>query len=86
MPCSDGTKMGGSDRGTVELGSGVTIGRITAKTGRRVDKLSLTTSDGQTLAGGGEAGDRPLDWRPAAHQVLPGFSGHARRNSMPSGP
>ena len=69
---------GGSDRGTVELADGVVIRRIEAKTGTRVDKLLLTTSDGQRLGGGGEKGNRPLDWAPPAGTVVLGFSGRSQ--------
>ncbi|MFM7463876.1 MAG: jacalin-like lectin [Cyanobium sp.] len=69
---------GGSDRGTLELGPGVTLSRIEAVTGTRVDKLRLTAKDGQSLGGGGNAGNRPLEWSPTAQEVVLGFSGRCK--------
>jgi hypothetical protein len=69
---------GGSDRGTLELGPGVTLSRIQAVTGTRVDKLWLTAKDGQSLGGGGNAGNRPLEWSPTAQEVVLGFSGRCK--------
>lgn len=69
---------GGYDKGEIELASGVSIQRIEAKTGvpgGRVDRLWLTTSDGQRIGGGGNAGNTELDWRPAPGEVLLGFRG-----------
>ena len=72
---------GGKNLGELELGTGVSIARIEALTGipnGRVDQLKLTSSDGQTIDGGGKAGNTPLDWQPAANQVLLGFSGRCK--------
>jgi hypothetical protein len=69
---------GGYEKGEIELASGVSIQRIEAKTGvpgGRVDRLWLTTSDGQRIGGGGNAGNTELDWRPAPGEVLLGFRG-----------
>lgn len=68
---------GGRDLGDLQLAPGVGIERIEAVTGARVDKLMLTTSDGQNLGGGGGAGNRPLDWRRPANVALLGFSGRS---------
>jgi len=76
-----GSDSGGRDQGVIELGSGVGISRIDAKTGvpnGRVDKLALTSSDGQQIGGGGEAGNKELHWQAAANQVLLGFSGRSK--------
>ncbi len=70
---------GGGDRGRLELGQGVVIRRIEALSGSRVDRLFLTSSDGQRIGGGGEAGDRPLDWTVPADSVVLGFSGRSGR-------
>lgn len=70
---------GGGDRGQLELGDGVVIRRIEALSGTRVDRLFLTSSDGQRIGGGGEAGDRPLDWMVPADCVVLGFSGRSGR-------
>jgi hypothetical protein len=70
---------GGGDRGQLELGDGVVIRRIEALSGTRVDRLFLTSSDGQRIGGGGEAGDRPLDWTVPADCVVLGFSGRSGR-------
>jgi len=69
---------GGSDRGILELGDGVSISRIEAKTGRRVDCLRITSSDGQSISGGGDAGNRPLNWSPPAQSVVLGFNGRSK--------
>ncbi|MCT0200486.1 hypothetical protein KQ313_12455 [Synechococcus sp. CS-1325] len=69
---------GGSDKGSVELADGVSIERINAKTGTRVDQLRLTTSDGQTTGGGGNAGDRKLDWTRPTNSVVLGFEGRSK--------
>ncbi|MCT0208694.1 jacalin-like lectin [Synechococcus sp. CS-1332] len=69
----------GGDRGRLELGEGVVIRRIEALSGTRVDRLFLTSSDGQRIGGGGEAGDRPLDWTVPADSVVLGFSGRCGR-------
>jgi hypothetical protein len=56
-------------------------GRIDAKTGMpngRVDKLALTSRDGQQLGGGGEAGNKEMHWQAAANQVLLGISGRGK--------
>jgi hypothetical protein len=77
---SHGSGDGGRDKGEMELARGETIKRIRAKTGvpnGRVDRLTLNSSDGQELGGGGEAGNKELDWQPAANQVLLGFSGRS---------
>ena len=68
---------GGSDLGEMQLGPGVGIERIEAKTGTRVDRLTLTTTDGQSLGGGGDRGNRTLLWERAANEVVLGFSGRA---------
>jgi hypothetical protein len=68
---------GGSDLGEMQLGAGVGIERIEAKTGIRVDRLILTSSDGQSLGGGGDRGNRTLLWERAANEVVLGFSGRA---------
>ncbi|WP_216900765.1 jacalin-like lectin [Synechococcus sp. CCY 9618] len=70
---------GGGDRGRLELGEGVVIRRIEALSGTRVDRLFLTSSDGQRIGGGGDAGDRPLDWTVPADSVVLGFSGRCGR-------
>lgn len=70
----------GNDKGKIELAEGGSIQRIEARTGvpsGRVDQLWLTASDGQRIGGGGNAGNTPLDWRPAAGQVLLGFRGRS---------
>jgi hypothetical protein len=77
---SHGNDGGGRNKGEMELARGETIHRIRAKTGvpnGRVDRLTLNSSDGQELGGGGEAGNKELDWQPAANQVLLGFSGRS---------
>lgn len=68
---------GGRDLGEMQLGPGVGIEQIEAKTGTRVDRLTLTTTDGQSLGGGGVAGNRPLRWERGAKEVVLGFSGRA---------
>lgn len=71
---------GGSDLGDMELGTGVGIARLQGLSGipnGRVDQLELTTSDGQRRGGGGNKGNKPLDWQPAANQVLLGFYGRS---------
>jgi hypothetical protein len=68
---------GGSDLGEMQLGPGVGIERIEAKTGTRVDRLTITTTDGQSLGGGGDKGNRNLLWERAAKEVVLGFSGRA---------
>ncbi len=70
---------GGSDRGVLQLPEGMVIRRIEALSGTRVDRLFLTSSDGQRIGGGGEAGDRPLDWTVPADCVVLGFSGRSGR-------
>jgi hypothetical protein len=55
----------------------VGIERIEAKTGTRVDRLTLSCSDGLSLGGGGERGNRTLLWERAANEVVLGFSGRA---------
>jgi hypothetical protein len=40
-----------------------------------VDQLTLNSIDSKELGGGGEAGDKELDWQPATNQILLGFSG-----------
>ena len=70
---------GGGDRGSLELGDGVVIRRIEGLSGSRVDRLFLTSSDGQRIGGGGGAGDRPVDWTVPADSVLLGFSGRSGR-------
>ncbi len=42
-----------------------------------MDRLTLNSSDSQELGGGGEAGDKELDWQPATDQILLGFSGRS---------
>lgn len=72
---------GGSNRGDMELGTGVGIAHIEANSGvphGRVDQLWLTSSDGQRIGGGGDKGNEPLDWQPTANQVLLGFSGRSK--------
>jgi hypothetical protein len=68
---------GGRDLGEMQLGPGVGIARIEAKTGTRVDHLTLTTTDGQSLGGGGDKGNRSLLWECASNEVVLGFSGRA---------
>ena len=68
---------GGSNLGDMQLGPGMGIERIEAKTGTRVDRLTLTTTDGQSLGGGGDKGNRKLLWERAANEVVLGFSGRA---------
>jgi hypothetical protein len=68
---------GGGDRGRLELGDGVVIRRIEALSGTRVDRLFLTSSDGQKIGGGGQAGDRPVDWTVPTGSVVLGFSGRS---------
>jgi hypothetical protein len=70
---------GGGDRGRLELGDGVVIRRIEALSGTRVDRLFLTSSDGQKIGGGGQAGDRPVDWTVPTGSVVLGFSGRSGR-------
>ncbi|MEA5443967.1 jacalin-like lectin [Cyanobium gracile] len=70
---------GGGDRGRLELGQGVVIRRIEALSGTRVDRLFLTSSDGQRIGGGGEAGDRLIDWTVPADSAVLGFSGRSGR-------
>ncbi len=70
---------GGGDRGSLELGDGVVIRRIEGLSGTRVDRLFLTSSDGQRIGGGGDAGDRPIDWTVPADSVVLGFSGRSGR-------
>ena len=53
------------------------IERIEAKTGTRVDRLTLTTTDGQSLGGGGDKGNRKLLWERVANEVVLGSSGRA---------
>jgi hypothetical protein len=69
---------GGSDKGSVELAEGISIERIEAKTGTRVDELRITTSDGQTIGGGGNAGDRKLAWTRPTNSVVLGFKGRSK--------
>lgn len=69
---------GGSDKGSIDLAEGVSIERIHAITGTRVDLLRLTTSDGQTIGGGGTAGDRTLDWTRPTNSVVLGFRGRSK--------
>jgi hypothetical protein len=72
---------GGSDCGDIELPAGVGMARIEAKTGvpnGRVDRLWLTSGDGQRIGGGGDRGNTPLDWQPASNQVVLGFSGRCQ--------
>jgi hypothetical protein len=76
-----GSDSGGSDLGDMELGTGVGIAHITGESGipnGRVDKLWLTTSDGQRRGGGGNKGNTPLDWQAASNQVLLGFYGRSK--------
>ncbi len=70
---------GGGDRGLLQLPEGVTIRRIEGLSGTRVDRLFLSSSDGQRIGGGGEAGDRPVDWTVPADSVVLGFSGRSGR-------
>ncbi|KEF41302.1 MAG: hypothetical protein ER33_12345 [Cyanobium sp. CACIAM 14] len=70
---------GGSDRGSLQLGPGVTIRRLEGLSGTRVDRLLLTSSDGQRIGGGGDAGDRPVDWSAPEGCVVLGFSGRSGR-------
>ena len=44
---------------------------------RTVERLTLNSSDRQELGGGGEAGDKELDWQAASNQILLGFSGRS---------
>lgn len=72
---------GGRDLGDIELPTGVTVARLEALSGvpnGRVDRLRLTFSDGQSIGGGGDKGNTPLDWRPAPNQVLLGFNGRGK--------
>ncbi len=72
---------GGRDLGDLQLAAGVSIARIDADTGRphgRVDRLSLTTTDGQSIGGGGNAGNTEMHWERAANEVVLGFSGRAK--------
>jgi hypothetical protein len=69
---------GGSDKGSIELAEGISIERIKAITGRRVDQLWLTTGDGQTIGGGGNAGNRTLDWKRPTNAVVLGFRGRSK--------
>jgi hypothetical protein len=39
--------------------------------------LAITTTDGQSLGGGGDKGNRNLLWERAAKEVVLGFSGRA---------
>ena len=70
---------GGGDRGSLQLGEGVTLRRIEGLSGTRVDRLFLTSSDGRRIGGGGTAGDRPLDWSVPEGAVVLGFSGRSGR-------
>ncbi|MCP9933644.1 hypothetical protein KBZ08_06915 [Cyanobium sp. Candia 9D4] len=70
---------GGGDRGRLQLAEGVTIRRIEGLSGTRVDRLFLTSSDGQRIGGGGDAGDRPIDWTVPEDCVVLGFSGRSGR-------
>ncbi|MCP9838999.1 hypothetical protein KBY84_15970 [Cyanobium sp. N.Huapi 1H5] len=73
---------GGSDLGDVELGTGVGIQRIRAKSGKpngRVDQLELITTDGQQRGGGeGKGSNATLDWQAAPNQVVLGFWGRCK--------
>jgi hypothetical protein len=70
---------GGSDLSDMELGTGVSIQSIRAKSGipnGRVDQLELITTDGQRLGGGeGKGSNATLDWQAAPNQVVLGFLG-----------
>jgi hypothetical protein len=71
---------GGSDLGDIELGTGVGIAKLLGLSGipnGRVDKLEITSSDGQRRGGGGKEGNKSLDWQPAANQILLGFHGRS---------
>ncbi|WP_094585662.1 hypothetical protein [Synechococcus sp. BO 8801] len=70
---------GGGDRGVLQLPEGVTIRRIEGLSGSRVDRLFLSSSDGQRIGGGGDAGDRPVDWTVPEDCVVLGFSGRSGR-------
>jgi hypothetical protein len=70
---------GGGDRGRLELPEGVVVRRIEGLSGTRVDRLFLTSSDGQRIGGGGDAGDRPIDWTVPEDTVVLGFSGRSGR-------
>lgn len=70
---------GGGDRGVLQLAEGVTIRRIEGLSGSRVDRLFLSSSDGQRIGGGGDAGDRPVDWTVPEDAVVLGFSGRSGR-------
>jgi hypothetical protein len=70
---------GGSDRGSLQLGPGGNLRRIEGLSGTRVDRLFLTSSDGQRIGGGGDAGDRPIDWTVPEGSVVLGFSGRSGR-------
>jgi len=74
--------LGGRDSGSIDLGPGVCLERIEARSGvpdGRVDQLWLTSSDGQRLGGGaGRGSNRSLDWQPGANQVLLGFQGRSK--------
>lgn len=72
---------GGRDLGDLQLAAGVSIAKIEADTGRphgRVDRLSLTTTDGQSIGGGGHAGNTEMHWERAPNEVVLGFSGRAK--------
>jgi hypothetical protein len=62
---------GGSDRGSLQLGPGVNLRRIEGLSGTRVDR--------QRIGGGGDAGDRPIDWTVPEGSVVLGFSGRSGR-------
>lgn len=70
---------GGGDRGLLQLAEGVRIRRIEGLSGTRVDRLFLSSSDGQRIGGGGDAGDRPIDWTVPEDCVVLGFSGRSGR-------
>ena len=70
---------GGGDRGVLQLAEGVTIRRIEGLSGSRVDRLFLSSSDGQRIGGGGDAGNRPVDWAVPEDSVVLGFSGRSGR-------
>ena len=70
---------GGGDRGVLQLAEGVVIRRIEGLSGSRVDRLFLNSSDGQCIGGGGDAGDRPIDWTVPEDCVVLGFSGRSGR-------
>lgn len=70
--------MGGRDCGDLELEDGVGIERVDAVTGRRVDRLLLSTSDGRVIGGGGNAGNRAFHWERPVNGVLLGFNGRCK--------